>query len=394
MYSPSTMSMGDQGGMRARSQVGTTGTYPPQMDVIYQPNRATSEGHRNIPSLEMTSTGLESHVLGEHEIVPESVASGWSNGPQKKHKQSMFSRLTLRGSHDNKNTDIGTFAHLTHTSLTSNTDYTTASGRSEGSSSDNEVMMTTTITSTPSTGTFAGEEPNPWAEPSVEPKGNVERLDPPMPTRTNGSLQPTSTQAPVRRMTEPSKMNSYGGFCKGAFEVQAGISSMKRRQEMGPLTSNPYFWACPSSKCAFSGIAYRHGNDWVWDTRIRTSHGVRYRWSFLAKSHVQQGRVKHETYNYKCVFCVLQNLKTPVIQKDADLMEHISQHRGEHFGEAILHRTLCINDRLATEADEFDINLVPPDDNTDKLRLEHQHNSNMTEDPVSTRIAYSPNDYG
>ena len=281
----------------------------------------------------------------------------------------------------------------------------TSTRNSEETVSDSAFVPSATAKSPFSTGILELDGPNPWADPldeNIESRHN--QKSPFARPRTYEHTEPPSGRAPVRRITEPCSTNNYSGFCKGAFELQVGSDTLKRRKEMGPLTSDPVYWACPSSKCAFTGSAHRRHNEWVFDDRVRTLHGVRFRWMFLAKSHVQQKRVKNGLHNYICIFCVMQNRESPVISKDDDLMKHISQHCGEQLGEAILHRTSCINDRLASEHDEFDINLVPPAhvpaqkqsrSQWPSFQSEIEPPSNMImEVPISTRAVFSPNDFG
>ena len=281
----------------------------------------------------------------------------------------------------------------------------TSTRYSEESMSENTLVPATITTSPFFDGLLELDGPNPWAD---SPDENTEiehnQKNPSARLPTYEYTEPSSSRAPLYRITQPCSTNNYSGFCKGAFELQVGSDTLKRRKEMGPLSSDPVYWACPSSKCAFTGSAHRRHNDWVIDDRVRTLHGVRFRWMFLAKSHVQQKRVKHGLHNYICVFCVLQNRESPVISRDDDLMRHISQHRGEQLGEAILHRTSCINDRLALDHDEFDINLVPPAhvaaqersrSHWPPFQSEIGPPSNMImEFPISTRAVFGPNDFG
>ena len=244
------------------------------------------------------------------------------------------------------------------------------------------------------------DEPNPWADALAEyPESDAPTT---VHMARNESRSTASEEAPshssrelVKRMTEPTASNDFSGFCKGAFELQVGSKSMKKAKEMGPLTSDPIFWACPNSKCAYSGTAiHRHG-EWVYDTSVRSSHGIRYRWVFLAKSHVKQTRVKHGVFLYKCIFCVLQNLDSPIFQNAATLMEHISTHRGDPFGETLLHRTKCVNDGIAPESDEFDINLVPPEHALGRSMSGDLRNEvDMMQLPTPAFTAFGPNDYG
>ncbi|MCJ1398794.1 hypothetical protein MMC11_001995 [Xylographa trunciseda] len=276
---------------------------------------------------------------------------------------------------------------------------------SEDSVSDSALAPSTTLLSNYSTGMIELDGPNPWAESLDEDVGSGhDQRNSFARSQTSEHTDQFSIRAPIRRITEPCTTNNYSGFCKGAFELQVGSNTLKRRKEMGPLSSDPVYWACPSSRCAFAGNAHRRGIDWVHDDRVRSLHGVRFRWMFLAKSHVQQKRVKDGHHNYICIFCVMQNRESPVISKDDDLMKHISQHRGEQLGEAILHRTSCINDRLASEHDEFDINLVPPDHAATQDQAASQwplfrsetgpHSNRIMEVPISTRAAFSPHDFG
>ena len=160
-------------------------------------------------------------------------------------------------------------------------------------------------------------------------------------------------------VVEPSARNNYGGFCKGSFNLQVGSeNALIRRKQMGPVQSMSFFWGC-SYKCAFAGAALHNHGEWGFDNTVKSFHGIRYRWIFLAKSHVTQSRVKNGIYIYKCIFCVLQAIDTPVFQRISSFMEHLSIHRGQQFGEAILHRTSCISDRVADEKENFDINLTP-----------------------------------
>ncbi|MCJ1434544.1 hypothetical protein MMC27_003913 [Xylographa pallens] len=281
----------------------------------------------------------------------------------------------------------------------------TSTRYSEESMSEHTFVPPTIITSPFFTGLLELDGPNPWAESldeNAEREHNQKNPFARLPTYEH--TEPPSGRAPLYSITQPCSTNNYSGFCKGAFELQVGSDTLKRRKEMGPLSSDPVYWACPSSKCAFTGSAHRRHNDWVFDDRVRTLHGVRFRWMFLAKSHVQQKRVKHGLHHYICVFCVMQNRESPVISKDDDLIKHISQHRGEQLGEAILHRTSCINDRLASDHDEFDINLVPPayvaaQDRSmpqwTSFQSEIEPPSNiMMEFPISTRAVFGPNDFG
>ncbi|MCJ1420383.1 hypothetical protein MMC32_006740 [Xylographa parallela] len=374
-------------------------------------------GHRDL-SLRGGQTFGSAIYHEQNEVTKESVSELIPKPPRKQQTANKFSFLTLSASSHHRGVrtvaaevprhyEVPGHYESGSSSVSSgdNLRRSTSTRYSEESMSENTLVPATITTSLFFDGLLELDGPNPWADsPDESTEREHNQKDPFARLPTYEHTEPPSSRAPLRRITQPCSTNNYSGFCKGAFELQVGSDTLKRRKEMGPLSSDPVYWACPSSKCAFTGSAHRRQNDWVIDDRVRTLHGVRFRWMFLAKSHVQQKRVKHGLHNYICVFCVLQNRESPVISRDDDLMRHISQHRGERLGEAILHRTSCINDRLAADHDEFDINLVPPAHVAAQERSRSQWppfqseiepSSNMImEFPISTRAVFGPNDYG
>ena len=135
---------------------------------------------------------------------------------------------------------------------------------------------------------------------------------------------------------------------------------MKLRNQSTAKTGENYYWGCCSSKCAFEGPACRTGKTWAFDDSIRESHGIRYRWSFLAKAHVALAKVKNGKYDYLCVFCIYDGFECPVYHGIRDFLEHVGTHRGKSIAETMLQRIKCINDRTATHDEDFDVNLTPP----------------------------------
>ena len=206
------------------------------------------------------------------------------------------------------------------------------------------------------------DEANPWEkELSNSPKATSEvnrdgRRDSPV----------NSFESPRRPSTNESNHpaeEAYGGFCKGAYKLQFGFAKdgLKLRNSSRSPQGEGYYWACGSSKCAFEGPSCKVNKEWVFDDTIRHYGGVRYRWAFLAKSHVTLGKVKDRKYDYRCVFCVIQGQGSPVFRGAKVLMRHISQHRGEKFDEGILPKVKRITMREAADEEDFDINLTPAD---------------------------------
>lgn len=159
----------------------------------------------------------------------------------------------------------------------------------------------------------------------------------------------------------PNPANNYLGFCKGAARLQSGDRlAMHKAKEFpeGRSHRTSYFLTCSNSKCAF---ATHMDLNTIWD-RVWTLNdlGLKIRWAFLAKSHVLQTKVKDQKYRYSCLFCVFAGVDAPVIEGTDAYLRHISQqHRGRAFGDVTLYRTGCINDRIAEDSEEFDVNFFP-----------------------------------
>jgi hypothetical protein len=165
-------------------------------------------------------------------------------------------------------------------------------------------------------------------------------------------------------LPKPSRKNNYLGFCKCAWRLQTGdekafVKSKDWTQRSASSTA--YSLACDRFKCEFKSPYKSSGNPSViWNKLVvDDKHGIKYRWSFLAKSHVTQKNVVNEDYSYQCQFCVFSGLQVPVMNL-AMLLEHISvEHRKQPISDVILHETGCINDKIAKDGEKFDINLYP-----------------------------------
>ena len=167
--------------------------------------------------------------------------------------------------------------------------------------------------------------------------------------------------------TAPLPDNDYGGFCEGAYYIQVGLkgNGVKLRNSSTAKTGEGWYWGCRNKYCVFEGPACKIGKEFFFDDTVREfkSNGVlliRYRWSFLAKSHVAMRKTKHKAYDYRCIFCVLQGTPAPAIRKTRPFLEHVAEHQIQHLDESILRKTLCINDRVARDDEYFDVNFPPP----------------------------------
>ena len=166
---------------------------------------------------------------------------------------------------------------------------------------------------------------------------------------------------PLPGLVLPSSENNYGGFCKSAWKLQVGErGGIKVRKDMGPTTSMIHVWGCVNKKCAFQCPIFGDPKHPIFDPRVhKSSSGIRFRWSFLVKSHVAQSRVVGGTYNYKCILCCSGNDTTPVFGGIDTLLKHLETHRDKPVLSVLLHNAGCVMDRFAPDEEDFDLNIVP-----------------------------------
>jgi hypothetical protein len=193
---------------------------------------------------------------------------------------------------------------------------------------------------------------NPWASSTDRPiAASPVDVDTPQIKNTDlvqnhhqSSLSPVSTKALAPQ--------DFRGFCKGAYYLQVGLKSdgMKLRNQSRSFTGENHYFACSNSRCCFEAPAYKAGKIWDFvNTPMGPRHGVEFRWSFLAKSHIEQSKVKRRNYRYRCIFCALQNSEAPVLEDVNVLIEHVARHRREE---------LPTEGRMLVDGDDFDIHFV------------------------------------
>ena len=165
-------------------------------------------------------------------------------------------------------------------------------------------------------------------------------------------------------LPKPDRKNNYLGFCKCAWKLQGGDEKAFVKAKdwtQRTASSTAYSLACDRWSCEFKSPYKSAGNpNVIWNRLVvDDENGLKFRWSFLAESHVQQKNVVNEDYSYQCQFCVFMGLKVPVMNL-AMLLEHISsEHRKHQMSDVILDRTSCVSDRICRDGEKFDINLYP-----------------------------------
>ncbi|KAK0918556.1 hypothetical protein LTR57_011692 [Friedmanniomyces endolithicus] len=150
----------------------------------------------------------------------------------------------------------------------------------------------------------------------------------PIPLSISHSQEPAS-------IPQPSPGNDYLGFCKAAWQLQAGDRSVMKKTKQSSLSAPSTYWlCCTGPRCYFT-------------TEIETSR------SGLNKVAAGQAL-------YKCLFCVFLSVHAPIIQGTEAYIDHVAQkHRASNFSQVMLYRTGCVNDRICAAEESFDINLYP-----------------------------------
>jgi len=195
-------------------------------------------------------------------------------------------------------------------------------------------------------------------------------LQPPSPVLTNRTNSNPYNHLPSTAVPIPNPENEYLGLCKGAVKLQHGDrkGSFHKCKEVEAWSRHPsshasaaQYLACQQQRCAFRSSFANKDTEVIW-RRVFTleSKGMKVRWQFLAKSHVLQKVVVKHQYTFKCLFCIFLGRQSGVYHGMDYYLDHIaSEHRGKPLNEVILYKTGCINDRVANEDDDFDINLWP-----------------------------------
>ncbi|KAL6152099.1 hypothetical protein ACJBU6_08987 [Exserohilum turcicum] len=191
-----------------------------------------------------------------------------------------------------------------------------------------------------------------------------------LPGRRMRPIAPSTSHsgpAPAEAMMagRPNKDNSYWGFCKGAWAVREDVRKglAVRTQPCGYYTTRQ-LWGCKC--CSFTGDLLKAPHPTkkskqidVVDDRIKLSQsGIRYRWIFLAKSHVKKKSMDATGEgSFGCILCCFQDRVSEVYCGVEALMNHIALvHVGE-MSEQVRRKANCILGVVAGSDDDFDINV-------------------------------------
>ncbi|GAB1739188.1 hypothetical protein NU219Hw_g3939t1 [Hortaea werneckii] len=161
-------------------------------------------------------------------------------------------------------------------------------------------------------------------------------------------------------LPRPAKINNYHGFCKGAWQtrqaVQEGLS-ISLLQVPGRHEPVPH-WKC--KHCSFQARALNESTVVLPEQIFFDKSGVRYRWLFLARSHIpaRDPRPNVEEYRHGCIFCAAQGHETAVHEGLDALMTHLlTRHKTPMLTPEVLAKTKCIVGGTPDKGQEWDINL-------------------------------------
>ncbi|QIW95280.1 hypothetical protein AMS68_000798 [Peltaster fructicola] len=181
---------------------------------------------------------------------------------------------------------------------------------------------------------------------------------------------PSPSSSP--RISEPDSAISIGlhstkPYCSGAVAAQEDFIAGFLREFLSILPGSDkreLCWKC--RECDFNSP---DGAGELFE-RIEFSLGIRYRFRFLAKSHVHythpKGALKPR-YRYACLFCTAEGKQSAAWPSVDDLMSHISDKHHTNLTPGVKDKTKCIVGRVAERDEEWDCNF--PDVSTKKSGL-------------------------
>jgi hypothetical protein len=157
----------------------------------------------------------------------------------------------------------------------------------------------------------------------------------------------------------PSKENNYWGFCKGAWTIREDWrKGLQMQQVPTGMFGTKSVWRCKS--CTFEGTIFGEKKPWHVDPRVFTAleSGVRYKFLFLAKSHVKRKIGKDENTCFGCVACINEGRGTSIFGNVETLCNHlVVEHGKAGMSEELQAKNRCIVGRVADAKEDFDFNI-------------------------------------
>jgi hypothetical protein len=169
----------------------------------------------------------------------------------------------------------------------------------------------------------------------------------------------SAVNVPTALLGRPSKENNYWGFCKGAWTIR---EEWRKGLQISEVPTGMYsaklVWRCKS--CAFDGGVFGKKKPYEVDPHIFTAleSGVRYKFIFLAKSHVKRRPWKDENTSFGCVVCVNEGRPSSIYGNVETLCNHlVVEHGKTRMSEDMQAKNRCIVGRVPEVGEDFDFNI-------------------------------------
>ncbi|KAI5356979.1 hypothetical protein Slin15195_G090790 [Septoria linicola] len=157
----------------------------------------------------------------------------------------------------------------------------------------------------------------------------------------------------------PAKHNDYHGFCKGVWQIrrsmQEGLSIHILPNTKG--VDVPH-WKC--KHCQFQAKATSESTSLPDSIYFDPKHAIRYRWTFLAHSHIAARTVQDysELYSFGCILCAAQGSLIAVYQDLKALLDHIAaKHKTTMLTPEVLEKTKCIIGGAPDGKEDWELNV-------------------------------------
>lgn len=185
------------------------------------------------------------------------------------------------------------------------------------------------------------------------------------PQNFSGSIQVMSPLVksasldPWAPLQQPSKSNHFHGYCEGTWCSRPyALSGLMLVQKPFGLMTNVPHWKC--RKCQFCARSTSTNKERIPRDITTCANGIRYRWLFLARSHLKSSDAsgRRDGYKYGCIMCTAEGVKDVASYGQIDaLMDHILNAHGNRMSSEIKDRTRAITGRIADATEEWDINI-------------------------------------
>ncbi|KIW41233.1 uncharacterized protein PV06_06807 [Exophiala oligosperma] len=185
-------------------------------------------------------------------------------------------------------------------------------------------------------------------------------------SRQSTSLSTFSAVTNLSTASNVYPITNFGGCCKYAYDLRQGSTKKALCRILFGTYHTEVAYKCASIKCSFTSRAIKRNNGYQIDDRVRQfAEGVRYRWLFLAKSHVQQHR-DQEQPTFRCLICTLLGDDSGMFEGIRSLLAHVADHQGAILGGSQLQGPIIFSNHGAAPASEndFDISLTQPTSTT------------------------------